>query len=1134
MPEQIRTIELPFDKGIDQKNDPYWNAQPQILTNVIKQKRQNLSKRPGLSALATVGGIQATSGSIAATMTLGRRLLTFAGNPVIIATDRWTDAIWNWNESTATPILMDRVPEVYLTPYQGVGNAQPNLFTSNIISTFFECDAAVTNGYECVVWGDQNEIGIWVTIRQLATGAVVQRPVLLKTAAVGNPTFYGKVVAIGNSFLVTAAVSFGGTIGGVSIDTTNLAAGFTAPAVLNTLAGDAISNFGVSFADPYDVCPVIGDATKFGLLYEATRGGVRTIRIVIYTLAGFVVVSDTAIDSVDATWTADNAISAVASQLTACALRVDSVNSEAAYAYAWRSTVPLMRVSTGIRNYTAMTNKATPVNLMGTIMPAMSTTDKAPAIVTIERNGGAVNPANYMIRMSPGSSVFDKGSAQLPYIASWQAANGAGTMTIAANQPRWTAGLSLWSRDYLANGISYLVGLVPSTTQGSFFLMADDFWNDVSTVGSNFNGSWCPLRLVGNIAPRLASPLVPTVAAPLQSGVAAHLSAAPSLPNVGSAALIPFLLATTTHSVQPAHVFADFANAKTHQAGELGTNAIIASASPSGFDGAQSFELAFPAYPVIAGVSLAGAAGALSAGSYAWIAIYEWTDHTGQVHRSARSVPFVATALANQTATLTITTMGYSAKVKANNAAITSNASLNPQAGMPGSVYPHVGIKVYRTQVGGTVFNQLSSSDQPSSGNFVTGLTTTVGDAAADTAIVGNALLYGDGSDGTAPGNILDNLCAPAFQAVLVHQNRIFGVDGPRIWPSKALTSGEGSGFNEATAFSVDDGPGPVVALASLDDKLILFKGDRLFYMTGLGPADNGTGNDFTPPQRIASDVGAIDWRGVLSTPQGVYFMSPAGRRLLTRDLQVVPVPVIEDFDTTYPKTTGAVLHPTGGRMIFTQTTNDTATPRVGVFPLHDYVSESCWTIGQFNDGVGNVAHGFVSAVVASAQVSAGPPAVVQPTLHLLRADGTVMRESTTSFLDLPTLGGATVFYSGRWTSQWLKSDGLQGWSTWRLLRLTLKPVDPAALLIAVSYDYKPAGVQVVNVTAAQVAAATSQGLYLIEIRPAQPRAAALQVTIADTTDATTVTGAGFLLEGCRVDYDYEPGGYRAPAGQRA
>jgi hypothetical protein len=247
----------------------------------------------------------------------------------------------------------------------------------------------------------------------------------------------------------------------------------------------------------------------------------------------------------------------------------------------------------------------------------------------------------------------------------------------------------------------------------------------------------------------------------------------------------------------------------------------------------------------------------------------------------------------------------------------------------------------------------------------------------------------------------------------------------------------------------------------------------------------------------------------------------------LTRDLQVVPVTNVESNDQTYPAVTAAVLHPTTGRVITVQNTSDLVTPRLGVLTIRDYVTDS-WSTAQYNDGV-RVNRGFVSAVIADAQVSAGPPAVMTPLLYVLRDDGVVLREqSSGNSLD----DGGFVQYT--WRSPWIRADGLVGFSNWNRVRLFFAKLDPAQVTITITYDYPGSSLGTDNWTKTTANIFTGQTLPgLLELRPTKTRAAALQITITDNVDTGTNTGASFSLQAVRVDYDVEPGGYRAGSSQR-
>src|SRR5262249_1969702 len=86
------------------------------------------------------------------------------------------------------------------------------------------------------------------------------------------------------------------------------------------------------------------------------------------------------------------------------------------------------------------------------------------------------------------------------------------------------------------------------------------------------------------------------------------------------------------------------------------------------------------------------------------------------------------------------------------------------------------------------------------------------------------------------------------------------------------------------------DQAGACTALASLDDKMIVFKADQIYQITGNRPNATGQGGTLSTPQLISRDCGCIDWRSVVRGPAGIYFLSATGIYLLDRGLNVTYV----------------------------------------------------------------------------------------------------------------------------------------------------------------------------------------------------------------------------------------------------
>lgn len=78
---------------------------------------------------------------------------------------------------------------------------------------------------------------------------------------------------------------------------------------------------------------------------------------------------------------------------------------------------------------------------------------------------------------------------------------------------------------------------------------------------------------------------------------------------------------------------------------------------------------------------------------------------------------------------------------------------------------------------------------------------------------------------------------------------------------------------------------GPITALAPLDDKLIIFKSNAIYYINGTGPDNTGANNNYSQPIFITSTVGCANQQSIVFMPQGLMFQSDKGIWLLDRGL---------------------------------------------------------------------------------------------------------------------------------------------------------------------------------------------------------------------------------------------------------
>lgn len=296
----------------------------------------------------------------------------------------------------------------------------------------------------------------------------------------------------------------------------------------------------------------------------------------------------------------------------------------------------------------------------------------------------------------------------------------------------------------------------------------------------------------------------------------------------------------------------------------------------------------------------AGAAGVLT-GAYKYIAVHKHVDETGSVAYSRLSEIFSITHSADQ------------GDVTISPCAITCRDQVT--AALPLTL--RVITELYRTKVGGTIYYLCASSQvgtpAPGLATQVLGLTAgpffTVSDNLSDATLGAQPQLFRQ--PGT-PNSAVDRYPAPNSNILCQHKDRLFTTDpyGARVYYSSFFVDGETAWHNPAFSFFVHGGSGPITGLVSMDGRLFIFKRDAIFVVDGDGPAEGGvTGNEYSPPQKLATPFGCIDHRSIAVTSNGIIYRSANGIEILTRSLQVkfIGDRVFQTVDT-YTETVGATV----------------------------------------------------------------------------------------------------------------------------------------------------------------------------------------------------------------------------------
>jgi hypothetical protein len=492
----------------------------------------------------------------------------------------------------------------------------------------------------------------------------------------------------------------------------------------------------------------------------------------------------------------------------------------------------------------------------------------------------------------------------------------------------------------------------------------------------------------------------------------------------------------------------------------------------SAYDGISLTELGFNLYPEgISAVSSNSTGSLTNSGVYRLTAVYEWIDGFGQIHQSAPDVKLTVTmGASDDTITVTIPTLR-----------LTSKTGDRADAK----------IVVYRSIDGGVevLYRDNETTNDPTADTVTVVLTQ------SDASIQTKAILY-------TTGGVLENIAPPSASVVLKHKNRLFlaGLeDGNQIAYSKEFVSGEGVAFSDAFIIQVDPRGGPIKSLGVLDDKLIIFKEDRAFALTGDGPLDTGQQNDYVSPFLVSGDTGCRQQESIAITPNGLIFKSDKGIYLLDRALgmQYIGAPV-ENFNAL--TVTSSTILEDINEVRFT--TSD------GQALVYNYFFDQWSTFTNYQ---------AVSAINAFGSY-----------LHL-RSDGQVRGETADAYLD----AGGKIRMAIE--TSWLAFANLQGYQ--RIYRYAFLGdfVSNHVTKVKLAYDYEEAFTETVyfNVDTgldltyygddpvygdSTVYGGTGSGVYQFSSKPRRQKCESMKFRIEDIDNQVLEGGGSFNLVGLTLE----------------
>ena len=628
-------------------------------------------------------------------------------------------------------------------------------------------------------------------------------------------------------------------------------------------------------------------------------------------------------------------------------------------------------------------------------------------------------------------------------------------------------------------------------------------WNATIYVLTAYSSTYQPTYFLLNGASTQAAPQ-PVMKLAYQNGVGYVTLGLPNVTVQSNVAVFPYLVkdfiaAQTTVSATPSAnpVVGVYSQTGINLASVAFDTGLVASHAANNlhisggflwqFDGYYPVEHNFFLYPdnVEATWSASGGSmaaqpdGATNTNAYFYQVCYEWEDNQGLVYRSSPSLPIAVTTTGSGTS-----------------GSVTINV---PYLRLTYKIPNPAKLVIYRWSVGQQVFHRVTSLTNVQL-NSTTSDSLAYVDTLADASIAGNDILY-------TTGGVIEDMNAPATNIMTLFDTRLWVVDAEDqnlLWFSKQIIDATPVEMSDLLTVFVppttgsQGSTGPIKALAPMDDKLIIFKENAIYYINGNGPDNTGANNGYSPAIFITSTVGCANPNSIVFMPQGLMFQSNKGIWLLSRDLSTnyIGAPV-EAYNQQLVES--AVLVP--------QTNQVRMTLDNGITLMYDYFYGQ-W--GTFNiSGISSCIYNDLHTLISSA--------------------GLVYQETVGTYLD----GSKPVLLS--FTTSWLNMAGLQGYQRAYYFYLLGKYYSPHKLNILVSYDYNAAPAQSVIISPENYSTPYGgngsdsqspygqQGFYggpgdveQWRIFLKQQRCQAMQITVSEVFDPSfgTTAGAGLTLSG--------------------
>lgn len=397
-----------------------------------------------------------------------------------------------------------------------------------------------------------------------------------------------------------------------------------------------------------------------------------------------------------------------------------------------------------------------------------------------------------------------------------------------------------------------------------------------------------------------------------------------------------------------------------------------------------------------------------------------------------------------------------------------------------------VSIAIYRTLLNQTIFYRVSSFSVPITNDKTIDSISFV-DTAPDSIIIGNEQLY-------TTGDVVSNLAPPPSSISWSYKNRSMIVPSENtrtIWYSKPAVPGVSVEFSDSFVQNVPEEGGPITAGAQLDDKCVIFKEGLTFIMVGDGPNNTGTQNDFSDPQKIASDTGCINQKSVILIPTGLMYQSAKGIYLLDRSLNATYIGHDVESYNARTITSSNIIRNLNQVRFSLLNTSETL--------VYDYLLNE-WSV-------------FNNPEVADS-------CIYKDLYTYIISSGYTYQETPGVFLDGPN----PILLSLK--SSWLSFASLQGFQRAYKMLLLGEYVSPHSLVLNIAYDFQGTYNQTVTIPVTSSPSGAYQYRVFFKIQKCE----AIQITLSE--QQTAPYGEGLSLSAFALEVGAKKGLDKLPSGQ--